>query len=182
MSLSITTHLIKDFLMSAATQKPVSFMPSLMSAYDYAKNIVADISAKYRWLGRKIKRVTNDTMSPELAKIVQLSYQALPFAVIRLAFPFPWVIIPTTAVIICKIALSSPHHAISFDDLQNGIGLANLGLGSFQIIDGFASANLLELVYGVANLVSAGWFFARTGLFREVLSCNHSTNRHRAAH
>jgi hypothetical protein len=156
--------------MSTSRQEPVSLMPGLKTAYDSVKNATSDIYARYRWLGRKIKRWSNDTLSHEVAKIVQASYQALPFAAIRLAFPFPWVIIPTTAVIICKIAFSSPRRAVSFIDLQNGIGLANLGLGTFQIIDGFTSGNLLKLAYGVANLVSAGWFFSRTGLFREVLS------------
>lgn len=130
----------------------------VVSAIRYAKEVAANISRSFHWFGRKVTRFTNKKMSPPLAKIVQASYRALPFAAMRLIVPFPWFLFPAAAVIVYR----SIHAAPSFEDLKNGTALGCAGLGTIQCIRGLVHVNPLQLASGISNVAVAAYLFSNT--------------------
>lgn len=153
---------------------------TLVRAYHYSCEMMTHLSARFHWLGRKITRLTNQTMNPQVARIIQASYKAIPFAAIRLAVPFPWFVFSAAAVIVYKTARSSPSTPPSFEDLQNGTAFGCMGLGTFQFMHGITSANPVHFICGVANVAVAGWLFSKTKLFDDRSSSSQSRSRRRA--
>jgi hypothetical protein len=148
-----------------------------------AQEVCSGISAAHneavkdvQWLGRKIHDITHFVLPEPIAIIAEAAIKSLPVsATLLLLPPAASVAVICAAVAYRVIFFLVTKQPVSFKNLHNGIGFAEIISGCRNISAGLSTSSPFAVSMGLLSIVFAiAVSFSRSGLLRDL---SHSLER-----